>query len=176
MKLIINTSCAATLLSVIALPVCGQDVKEPPQQLSAAMKRLRIHDSKNEFYTRFRYQPIKGLEYEQGVNRRDPSSIIRVNDLFYVWYTRNESTKSKWLDADIWYATSPDGITWTETGPAVTRGPEGSWDDYSVFTCNILVANGKYYLCYLAETKTNDPKTKTGLGINVVGMAKSRVR
>jgi hypothetical protein len=95
------------------------------------MTRLRVHDSKNELYTRFRYSPIKGLEYEQGVNRRDPSSIIEVDDQYYVWYTRNQSTKSKWLDADIWYATSSDGITWNERGPAVSRGPEKDTIQYT---------------------------------------------
>ena len=110
------------------------------ESISAATLRQQGINSQSEFYTRFRYKPIKGLEYEVGVNRRDPSSIIKVDGIYYVWYTRNESTTSKWLDADIWFATSPDGITWTEQGPAVTRGPEGSYDDFSVFTCNILVA------------------------------------
>ena len=35
------------------------------------------------------------------------------------------------------------------------------------------MAEGKYYLCYQAETKTHDPSSKTGCGINVVGMAKA---
>ena len=85
--------------------------KEKPK--SAATLRQQGINSQSEFYTRFRYKPIKGLEYEAGVNRRDPSSIIKVDDTYYVWYTRNESTTSKWLDADIWFATSLDGITWT---------------------------------------------------------------
>lgn len=153
----------------LCVPVCALS----EMRKSAASLRQQNINSQSEFYTRFRYKPIKGLEYEVGVNRRDPSSIIKVDGNYYVWYTRNESTTSKWLDADIWYATSPDGITWTEQGPAVTRGPEGSYDDFSVFTCNILVVEGKYYLCYQAETKTHDPASKTGCGINVVGMAKA---
>jgi hypothetical protein len=140
---------------------------------SAATKRQQGINSQSELYTRFRYKPIKGLGYEPGINRRDPSSIIKVDGKYYVWYTRNQSTTSKWLDADLWYATSPDGINWTEQGPAVKRGPEGAYDDFSVFTCNILVAEGKYYLCYQAETKTHDPASRTGCGINVVGMAKA---
>ena len=137
---------------------------DPP--VSAATRRLRAIDSQNEFYTRFRYSPVTGLGYERGVGRRDPSSIIRVGDLYCIWYTHCTDTKSKWLNADLWYATSPDGYEWTERGPAVERGPKGAWDDYSVFTCNILVAEGKYYLCYQAETFD-------GYGINVVGMAEA---
>jgi hypothetical protein len=140
-------------------------------QLSAAMERDPHINSESELYTRFLYEPVEGLGYERGVNRRDPSSIIQYDGKFYVWYTKNKSTTSKWLDADIWYATSEDGKKWKEIGPAVKRGPIGSWDDWSVFTCNILVANNKYYLTYQAETKTHNPQKKQGCGINVVAMA-----
>lgn len=131
--------------------------------VSAAMQRHHQDDSKNELYTRFRYQPVTGLGYQKGVNRRDPSTIIECNGQYYVWYTRNECSQSSWLDADIWYATSADGRHWEEQGPAVTRGPAGSWDEYSVFTTEILVAEGRYYLTYQAK-RNNDP-------LNVVGMA-----
>ena len=127
------------------------------------MKRHQVDDSENELYTRFKYQAVSGLGYQQGVNRRDPSTIIKVKDQYYIWYTRNECNKSSWLDADIWYATSPDGCSWQEQGPAVTRGSTGAWDEYSVFTTEILVAENKYYLCYQAK-RNNDP-------LNVVGMA-----
>lgn len=59
------------------------------KQKSAAMQRFELNDSENELYARFSYQPIKGLGYEKGVHRRDPSSIIKVGDLYYVWYTRS---------------------------------------------------------------------------------------
>jgi hypothetical protein len=85
-----------------------------------------------------------------------------------VWYTRCIDPNQQWLNADIWYATSPDGYKWTEKGPAVERGPAGSWDDYSVFTTNILVAEEKYYLVYQAETM---PEQKTFASNNEVGMA-----
>lgn len=151
------------LLLFFIYTVHGQENNE--KQLSAAMKRHKMDDSENEFYTRFRYQPVKGLGYEPGVNRRDPSTIIKVGDLYYVWYTRNTDPQYSWLNADIWYATSPDGINWTEHGPAVERGPTGSWDDYSVFTTNILVAEGKYYLVYQARTFNKQR--------NVIGMSRA---
>jgi len=135
------------------------------QELSSAMERFQGNDSENEFYTRFRYSPVKGLGYEPGVNRRDASSIIKVEGKYYVWYTRNKDPQYSWLNADIYYATSNDGINWTEQGPAVERGTKGSWDDFSVFTTNILVAEGKYYLTYQARTFTEQR--------NVVGMAKA---
>ena len=105
----------AGLITVSLLFLAGCSEK---QQQSAAMERFTVNDSENEFYTRFRYQSVDGLGYEEGVNRRDASSIIRVDDLYYVWYTRNTDSLSSWLNADIWYATSPDGLCWTEQGPA----------------------------------------------------------
>ncbi|MGB2129135.1 MAG: glycoside hydrolase family 117 protein [Flavicella sp.] len=140
-------------LVVSGMYSCKQHIpNELKSNLSSAMQRFKGNDSENELYTRFRYKPIKGLGYEEGVHRRDPSSIIKVDGIFYMWYTYCTETTSSWLNADLWYATSTDGITWEEQGPAVTRGEKGSWDDYSVFTTNILVANGKYYLTYQART------------------------
>lgn len=139
--------------------------EERDRTLSAAMARHGCDDSENELYTRFRYEPIEGLGYEAGVGRRDPSSIIKVGDFYYVWYTHCTDSKYKWLNADIWYAASPDGHEWTECGPAVERGPEGAWDDFSAFTTNILVADEKYYLCYQARTFSS--------GRNAVGMARA---
>ena len=132
---------------------------------SAAMQRFKCDDSENELYTRFRYKPVSGLGYEPGVHRRDPSTIIKVGDRYYVWYTYCTDPKYKWLNADIWYATSPDGCHWTQRGPAVRRGPKGSWDDFSVFTTNILVVEGTYYLSYQARAFASRR--------NVVGMAKA---
>ena len=53
-----------------------------------------------------------------------------------------------WDRCDIWYATSTDGITWKEEGMAVGRGEKGAFDDRSVFTPEIMVWDGMYYLCY----------------------------
>jgi len=63
---------------------------------------------------RVEYSPAKGLGPETGVMRRDPSDIIKVGNLYYVWYTKSHVAHG--YDATIWYATSPDGHTWTEKG------------------------------------------------------------
>ena len=144
------------LLLLLAATSCNKYISE-------AMKRFEVNDSENELYTRFRYKPIQGLGYEEGVHRRDPSSIIKVDSLYYVWYTHCLDHRYTWLNADIWYATSKDGVKWEEQGVAVPRGDKGSWDDFSVFTPNILVAKGKYYLTYQARTFNHQ--------LNVVAMA-----
>ncbi|TLX74318.1 glycosyl hydrolase [Labilibacter sediminis] len=163
MKSKINNLGVMLLIIILSAASCTQSSNEKEELKSAAMKRFKCNDSDNELYTRFRYKPVNGLGYEEGVNRRDPSTIIKVDSLYYVWYTYTKDTKSSWLLADIWYATSKDGINWEEQGPAVERGPEGAWDDYSVFTTNILVAEGKYYLTYQARKKD--------VQRNVIGMA-----
>lgn len=125
-----------------------------------------------EFYTEFRYSSAEGIGHEKGMTRRDPSDVIKVGSKYYVWYTKTPHGGSGY-DATIWYATSRDGKRWTEHDEALARGGKGAWDEHSVFTPNILVANDKYYLFYTAvpEPFTNDkggPKgTKTAIGVAV---------
>jgi len=175
-KTSIFTSTTLTL-AVLSLGAC-----EPSEQeQSLATSRFVVDDSQNEFFTLFRYQPVNGLGYQPGVGRRDPSNIIKVSNTYYTWYTRIEGTLPvgvknasvthrafPWDLAEIWYATSPDGLDWTEQGVAVTRGREGTFDDRSVFTPNILVAEGKYYLVYQAVQAPYTQRSK-----NIVAMARS---
>ncbi|GEM_PF-5341255 len=92
--------------------------------------------------------------------RRDPSSVLRVNDKYYVWYSYSLSNGagkiSPWDLNDLYYATSTDGYQWTEQGVAVARGPVGSFDHRSAFTTEIFHHNGMFYLVYQAsDTQAN---------------------
>ncbi len=102
--------------------------------------------------------------------RRDPSAVIQVDGKYYVWYsyslTFDETKTAPWDRNDIYYATSEDGITWEEHGAAVARGEEGSFDARSVFTTEIFVDSGKYYLVYQAAGDQSGIYDR-----NVVGMA-----
>lgn len=106
---------------------------------------------------------------EEGVMRRDPSDIVKVNDLYYIWYSKGAFSHG--YDATVWYATSPDGHTWEEQGEALARGPKGSWDEQSVFTPNILAADGKYWLFYTGVGKPfvrrGPKKTPAAIGVAV---------
>lgn len=101
----------------------------------------------------FSYSNLKGLEPENGICRRDPSDAILVDGIYYFWYTKTDKQYSGY-DASIWYASSKDGEIWEEKGEAISRGEIGSWDEYSVFTPNILKASDKYYLFYTAVKPT----------------------
>lgn len=152
---------------------------------SAATMRVGLlglkDDWENEFYTAFRYSPAVGLGYEEGVTRRDPSSVIRVDSTYYVWYTKTPKgpapvgyaratdvlRATTWDLATIWYATSPDGKTWTEKGEAVGRGGKGAFDERSVFTSDILVAEGRYYLFYQTAPAPYKVRTKEAIGMAI---------
>jgi beta-xylosidase len=118
---------------------------------------------------RYETSPARNLGPEKEVMRRDPSDIIKVGELYYVWYTKGAQHSG--YDATVWYATSSDGHTWIEKGEALARGPEGSWDEQSVFTPNILVAEEKYWLFYTAVPKPfiniGPDITKTAIGVAV---------
>ncbi|WP_372798892.1 family 43 glycosylhydrolase [Pontiella sp.] len=108
---------------------------------------------------------LTGIGQEDTVSRRDPSDVIRVGDLYYVWYSKGKIKSG--YDATVWYATSPDGLKWTEKGQAIAKGPAGAWDEASVFTPNILVAEGKYWLFYTAISKNPKVKPDSKIGIAV---------
>jgi len=122
----------------------------------------------NEFYTTFTYAPILG-GYEAGITRRDPSPVIKVGELYYVWYSKATVDASGYY-ADVWHATSPDGMEWTEQDEAIGKGNNGDWDENGVFTPTILIAEGRYYLFYTAVTKPfkqEHPPTPTAIGIAI---------
>ena len=111
--------------------------------------------------------PAKGIGDESGVMRRDPSDIIKVRDLYYVWYSKGAIRSG--YDATIWYATSSDGHQWTERSMALAKGEPGSWEGASVFTPNILVADGRYWLFYTGTSKPFrkpfSPDSKIGVAV-----------
>lgn len=113
------------------------------------------------------YSAAKGIGAEKGVMRRDPSDVIKVRDKFYVWYTKG--AESGGYNGTVWYATSTDGYNWIEHGEAIARGKKGSWDGQSVFTPNILVAKGRYWLFYTGVSfypgKRKGPDSKIGIAV-----------
>jgi len=114
------------------------------------------------------YSAATGVGAEEGVMRRDPSDIIKVDDLYYVWYSKG--TISPGYDATVWYATSSDGHAWTEKGMALDKGKLGTWEGASVFTPNILVAEGRYWLFYTGTSKEFgkgfNPDSKIGIAVS----------
>lgn len=134
-----------------------------PEKMSAASKRAldRGYYKNAEWFGQFSIRNLKGdVGHEPGVIRRDPTMVIEVEGLYYTWYTKStgktygfgsgdpDKKVFPWDKSEIWYATSSDGWDWKEQGLAVTFGPEGAYDDRSVFTPEVLEHKGKYYLVY----------------------------
>ncbi|WP_283432129.1 family 43 glycosylhydrolase [Neorhodopirellula lusitana] len=111
---------------------------------------------------------IEGIGEETGVMRRDPSDIIQVDGVYYVWYSKGKISPG--YDATVWYATSEDGHKWTEKGIALAKGEPGSWEGASVFTPNILVAEDRYWLFYTGTSrefgKGFNPDSKIGIAVS----------
>lgn len=120
----------------------------------------RNYFQNSDWFCSFTERPVDGLGREEGIHRRDPSSIILVDGVYYIYYTKSEGPHVgfhsgdlnnkvfPWDYSEIWFATSTDGIKWEEQGRAVERGEPGSYDDRSVFTVEVMKYDGKYYLVY----------------------------
>jgi hypothetical protein len=125
----------------------------------------------------FSYSEITGIGLDSLFNRRDNSDIIKVGNKHYIWYSRMNSPITPGYWATIWYATSEDeGFSWKEQGMALGLGNAGEFDSHSVFTPNILVNNGKYYLYYTAVKPTpgnanNDFENNSTNDFTVIGLA-----
>lgn len=135
-------------------------------------------DLGNEWFIEYKVFDLKGdFAYEEGVVRRDPSAMLKIDGKYFVWYTRStgptqgfggdiENDKVfPWDRCDIWYATSEDGWTWKEEGLAVPRGPKGAYDDRSVFTVEVMEWEGTYYLCYQTVKSPYNVRVKNQVGL-----------
>ncbi len=114
------------------------------------------------------YSSLTGIGKEEGVMRRDPSDVIKVGDVFYVWYSKGPQKTG--YDATVWYATSRNGHDWTEQGMALAKGEPGTWESGSVFTPNIMVAEDRYWLFYTGVSRDYgngfNPDSKIGLAVS----------
>ena len=172
------------------LPNELSEKKPSDRPLSAARARLYekwgiYQDSTSEFYTTFKYSKISGIGKEAGVTRRDPTTVLRINGAYYVWYTRRQTVHDRdhrnkpphreqswdkpvfdWDLAEIWYATSNDGFNWIEQGVAVKRGPKDAYDGRSVFTPDVLMTRDGFYLYYEAVVYPYRTRTRNTIGMS----------
>lgn len=134
------------------------------KQISLASQRAieRGYDKKGpEWMTEFDVYPLQGdFAFEEGVIRRDPSSVLLVGNTYHCWYTKGQGETVgfgsddpsdkvfPWDLTEVWHATSEDGIEWKEQACAISRGKAGSFDDRAVFTPEVFTEDGLFYLVY----------------------------
>ena len=81
-----------------------------------------------------------------------PGSIIFDGTLYHFWYGGHDGTYLR-----IGYATSPDGISWTEYAgnPVLDVGEAGSWDDERVYKPYVIFDGSTYHMWYSGLDGTN---------------------
>ncbi len=152
-----------------AFPAKLPMAKPADRPLSAAMERLYdvwnpLEDRGNELFSNFKYTRLEGFSREPNVSRRDPTKVLKINGVYHVWYTCRRTERppaglkaatdtipgTDWDLAEIWHATSADGLRWEERGPAVRRParPVTGWR--SICTPDVLIWKGRYYLYFQA--------------------------
>ncbi len=128
---------------LILLMLCLSCLKKKAKEIDFELKPVT-----------YSYIELSGIGLEKGITRRDPSDVIKVNNTYYVYYTKVIGQAAGYW-GDLWYATSRDeGFTWEEQGQILDVGDEKTFDSQAVFTPNIIKANEKYYLFYTGVKPT----------------------
>lgn len=142
------------MIMLISLASCKSKNEEKSKEVAVSFNESDVTN------INFTNSEIQGIGKDSLYNRRDNSDIIKVDDTYYIWYSRMDSPVTSGYWATIWYATSKDeGHTWEEQGMALGLGEKGKFDSHSVFTPNILAYEGKYYLYYTGVQPTpGNPK------------------
>ncbi|MDC2888820.1 hypothetical protein [Psychrosphaera algicola] len=102
MKLLSAAIASVTLVGALALQACSTTDVALPQKVTVT------------------HSALTGIGVEAGVMRRDPSDVIKVDNIYYVWYSKGKISTG--YDATVWYATSADGHNWVEQGEALAKG------------------------------------------------------
>jgi len=95
----------------------------------------------------YRLTHLQGIGYDPAIDRQDPSNVIKVDDLFHVWFTQRPADVHPYAST-VYHATSRDGVRWDVQGEAVGKGAAGEWDSFGAITPYVAVWSGKYYLYY----------------------------
>ena len=102
----------------------------------------------------YRITELDVIGYSPEFDRQDPSNVIKVDDMYYIWYTQRKAGIHPYAST-IYYAASKDGFNWTEKGQALKKGEPGAWDSFGVITPYMAIIGNNYYLFY---TATSDVK------------------
>jgi len=105
---------------------------------------------------------IEAFRPQPHLDRHDPSNIIRHEDRYWVFYTRNSG---KHKEVSVHAAFSTDGYQWTDAGEALGRGTPGSWDESGAIAPYVVSHEGKFYLFYTGFREDNLATRELGCAI-----------
>jgi len=95
----------------------------------------------------------------------DPTVIYDGPGDWKMWYDATPGSDANWT---VGYATSTDGITWTQVGKVIDKGVSGQWDDNSIHH-SVCIKNGTTYYLYYSGANTTD----STLFVKHIGLATS---
>jgi sucrose-6-phosphate hydrolase SacC (GH32 family) len=81
---------------------------------------------------------------EPGVNHQNDPSVVRVGDVWWMFYTRAEHG----ISDEIAAATSPDGLHWERRGVVLAPGEGTAWDSLIVGRPSVLYEEGRFRMWY----------------------------
>ncbi|MFO1005707.1 MAG: hypothetical protein U0929_07105 [Planctomycetaceae bacterium] len=81
---------------------------------------------------------------EPGVNHLNDPSVVRVGDVWWMFYTRAEHG----ISDEIAAATSTDGVHWELRGVVLAPGEGNAWDSLIVGRPSVLYEEGRFRMWY----------------------------
>lgn len=97
---------------------------------------------------------------------------MRKRDIYHIYYLqapRNiQNPDDRHAVASVGHAVSKDLKIWEEDGIVLEAGPEGSWDDVSIWTGSVIKKNNTYYMFYTSTSKKDEGR------IQRIGVATSK--
>ncbi|RLC34709.1 MAG: glycosyl hydrolase family 32, partial [Candidatus Nealsonbacteria bacterium] len=83
--------------------------------------------------------------------------LVKKKDLYHIYYLQAprsiQNPDVRHSVASVGHAVSKDLEIWKEDGTVLEAGPEGSWDDTSIWTGSVIEKNDKYYMFYTSRSK-----------------------
>jgi hypothetical protein len=100
-------------------------------------------------------------------NAVSSGKVLYDNGIYKMWY---QAIYNNGI-GNVWYAESQDGINWNTvgSGPVLSPGTSGSWDDYSIVPALVMKVNNQYRLYYWGCRSLTD-MVNVGLAISTDGI------
>jgi len=95
--------------------------------------------------------------------------VLKVGDMYYMWFLGNGFSGAKHRAWRIGFATSADGFTWKKpkANPVLDVAPPGSWDDGSFMSLDVLLIEGRFHVWYAGIKKEDVPKEERNMTIQI---------